>query len=105
MGSPLEVGIVDIVYVICRCIYTIWCKVLIQIIILFIDAFLESQELIGILIGLVPGVLLGLSSVSSVRYRACSMIGVFKSPCHEFFPGEITELIWNQNREWISRDG
>ena len=36
MWSPIEVGIMDIIDIIRKCIYTIWCKVVIQIIILFI---------------------------------------------------------------------
>ena len=35
MGSPLKVGVMDTIDIIRRCINTIWCKVVIQIIILF----------------------------------------------------------------------
>ena len=51
-----------------------------------LDAFLESMELVCILIGFIPGVLLGLSLISCTRYGACVLIGIFNSPCHGVFP-------------------
>ena len=45
------------------------------------------------MIGIMPRVLPGLSSVSGTRYRAGMLVGVLKSPCHEFFPGEVTKLV------------
>ena len=70
-----------------------------------VDAFLDSKKLVGILIGFMPGVLLGLSLISSIRYRACILVGFLKSPCHEFCPGENAELIWEQGGVLILMDG
>ena len=36
MWSSLKVGVMDIIHIIRRCIYAIWCKVVIQIVIFFI---------------------------------------------------------------------